>query len=201
MSKVDMSGYIDVATRIADFRARYPDGSLQPFDPARPFDVVTVGDRTFVVVVAAAYRTPDDPRPGVGMAWEPFPGRTPYTRDSELMNAETSAWGRAIVAALAGDTRTGIASADEISNRADDRDAAATAAAAVLDMAGVAGLAGDALAADVWTRTGRDLADLTVDECRDLWRDYRQLAADREHAAEQTARQERMADETGTEQT
>jgi hypothetical protein len=29
-------------------------------------------------------------RPGIGMAWEPFPGRTPYTKASELMNAETS---------------------------------------------------------------------------------------------------------------
>jgi hypothetical protein len=52
----------------------------------------------FVVYTAAAYRTPDDPRPGMGTAWEPFPGTTPYTRNSELMNAETAAWGRAIVA-------------------------------------------------------------------------------------------------------
>jgi len=199
MGKVDMAGYVDVATRIADFRARYPDGSLQPLDAARPFDVVTVGDRTFIVVVAAAYRSADDPRPGVGMAWEPFPGRTPYTRDSELQNAETSAWGRAIVAALAGDTRAGIASADEITardaDRAGDVDVARTA---VVDQGAAAGLTGDALAADVWTRTGRDLADLTVDECRALWRDYRQIAADRDHAAEQTARQEQIADETGT---
>src|SRR5205823_6134471 len=35
---------------------------------------------------------------GKGIAWEPFPGPTPFTKDSELMNAETSAWGRAIVA-------------------------------------------------------------------------------------------------------
>ena len=57
------------------------------------------------------------------MAWEPFPGRTPYTFNSELMNAETSAQGRAIVAALAADTRKGVASQEEVRNRAAERDA------------------------------------------------------------------------------
>ena len=42
---------------------------------------------TMIVYVAAAYRTPDDSRPGIGTAWEVFPGRTPYTAGSELMNA------------------------------------------------------------------------------------------------------------------
>jgi hypothetical protein len=39
-----------------------------------------------------------------------------------LQNAETSAWGRAIVAALAADTRAGVASADEVHNRQRERD-------------------------------------------------------------------------------
>jgi hypothetical protein len=77
---------------------------------------VTVGERTFLVYIAAAYRHPDDPRPGIGMAWEPFPGRTPYTKDSELMVAETSAWGRAIKAALL-DDRSKVASLDEVRAR------------------------------------------------------------------------------------
>ena len=46
-----------------------------------------------------------------------MPGKTPYTRDSEVMVAETSAWGRAIVAALAGDTKRGVASKEEVLNR------------------------------------------------------------------------------------
>lgn len=108
--------YVDVAERISIFRAKYPDGSLAPADPAQPFQLLTVGDQTFVVVVAAAYRSPDDPRPGIGMAQELIPGRTPYTRGSELQNAETSAWGRAIVATLAADTKK-VASADEVRNR------------------------------------------------------------------------------------
>jgi len=117
--------YVDVAARIAIFRDKYPEGSLQPFNPADPVKLVSVGDKTFIQYVACAYRTADDARPGVGVAWEPFPGRTPFTRDSEAMVAETSAWGRAIVAALAADTKRGIASAEEVRNRRADQEAPA----------------------------------------------------------------------------
>lgn len=120
---IDLSSYVDVAARIVEFRAKHPEGSLQPANLAEPFSVVTIGEQTFVVVVAAAYRDRDDVRPGIGMAYEPFPGQTPYTRGSELQNAETSAWGRAIVAALAADTRHGVASRDEVQNRQAERDA------------------------------------------------------------------------------
>lgn len=108
--------YIDVATRIAEFRRQHPTGSLRPVNPDQPVTVITIGDKTFLQYVAAAYRTPDDPTPGIGISWEPFPGRTPFTRDSEAANAETSAWGRAIVAALAADTKHGVASLDEVEN-------------------------------------------------------------------------------------
>ena len=114
--------YVDVATRIAEFRDKYPDGSLQPHDPAIPYRVETIDGQTWIVVVAAAYRDDEDTRPGVGMAWEQYPGKTPYTRGSELQNAETSAWGRAIVAALAADTKRGVASADEVRNRSAERE-------------------------------------------------------------------------------
>lgn len=113
----NLGDYNDVASRLVEFRTKHPEGSLQPVDPMHPFEVVTVGDKVFIVYKAAAYRTPDDPRPGIGTAWEPFPGRTPYTRDSEVMVAETSAWGRAILAALAADARKGVASAEEVANR------------------------------------------------------------------------------------
>lgn len=115
-----LGDYVDVPTRIAEFRAKHPEGSLQPANLAEPYRIETIGDRTYIVVVMAAYRTPEDTRPGIGMAYEQWPGRTPYTRDSELQNAETSAWGRAIVAALAADTKKGIASAEEVRNRRAD---------------------------------------------------------------------------------
>jgi len=128
-----LDDYIDVAQRIADFRERYPQGCLQPLssDNSHGFRIVQVEGhdkndqiimQTFVVVVAAAYRTPDDPRPGIGMAWEVFPGRTPYTRGSELQNAETSAWGRAIIAVGASDAKRGIASREEVRNRQAERE-------------------------------------------------------------------------------
>lgn len=107
--------YVDVATRIRDFKTEYPTGSLQQVR----LEFHTVGDQTFVLYVAACFRTPDDQRPGIGSAWEPVPGKTPYTRDSEVMVAETSAWGRAIVAATGADTKLGgsVASKDEVNAR------------------------------------------------------------------------------------
>jgi hypothetical protein len=112
--------YNDVASRIVEFRQKYPTGSLQPADPLNPVKVVTVGDKVYLQYTACAYRTPDDERPGVGVAWEPFPGRTPFTRDSEAMVAETSAWGRALIAVGAADAKKGVASSDEVRNRRAD---------------------------------------------------------------------------------
>lgn len=117
-----LDSYNDVATRMQEFFTKHPEGCLQPADPAAPFRVETIDSKAFIVYTAAAYRTPDDPRPGIGIAWEPFPGRTPYTRDSEVMNAETSAWGRAILAVGAADTRKGVASQEEVRNRRADQD-------------------------------------------------------------------------------
>jgi hypothetical protein len=106
--------YIDVATRIAEFRRLDPNGSLQPVNPLEPIKIINVADKTYLEYVAAAYRTPEDEKPGIGIAWELIPGKTPFTRDSEAANAETSAWGRAIVAALAADTKHGVASLEEV---------------------------------------------------------------------------------------
>ena len=107
-----LADYVDVAERIRLFIERYPDGCLRQH--VAPY-LLPVGERLFVVYIAAAYRTPDDPRPAIGTAWEPIPGPTAFTRDSELMNAETSAWGRAIVALGIGAKR--VASKDEVRNR------------------------------------------------------------------------------------
>lgn len=105
--------YIDVATRIVEFREKYPEGRLRQKD----VKFIDFAGKSWVVYTAEALRTPDDPAPAHGTAWEPVPGPTQFTRDSELQNAETAAWGRAMVAALAVDTRKGIASSEEVRNR------------------------------------------------------------------------------------
>lgn len=106
--------YIDVATRIIEFRDKFPQGSLVQKELQFISDF---GGKDWVVYTAAAYRSPDDPNPGIGTAWEPVPGPTRFTKDSEVQNAETAAWGRAMVAALAVDTKKGIASQEEVRNR------------------------------------------------------------------------------------
>lgn len=106
-----LADYVEVNERLAAFYVKYPEGSLQS-----SWDVVTIGEQPFIVVTAKAYRTPDDKRPGQGTAWEPFPGRTPFTKGSELMVGETSAWGRAI-ASLGFKVKRSVASAEEITAR------------------------------------------------------------------------------------
>lgn len=112
-----MSGYaenyVPVNVRIQQFYAKFPEGSLQPLWLDQPYRVLGEGETKWIVYAAAAYRYPDDPRPGIGLAWETVPGRTPYTKGSELQVAETSAWGRAL-AALGFVTDKSVASADEV---------------------------------------------------------------------------------------
>lgn len=105
-----LENYVEVGERIRRFYERYPEGSLQAYLAPH---LEHVGERTFIVYCAAAYRTPDDLRPGIGYAWELVPGPTPFTRDSELQNAETSAWGRAI-AALGFETHNGVATREDV---------------------------------------------------------------------------------------
>jgi hypothetical protein len=100
--------YIEVSERIRLFKETYPDGSLDS-----EWHYVERDGEQWLVVKASAYRSQTDCRPGVGHAWEPIPGRTPYTKGSELMVGETSAWGRAL-AAIGIAVNRGVASANEI---------------------------------------------------------------------------------------
>lgn len=108
----DLSDYVTVPERVAQFYSKYPDGRIISSSP----EIRVVGDRVFIEVTTSVYRSPDDLIPCVASAWEPFPGRTPYTKDSEMMNAETSAVGRAIAAAGIAVNKS-LASANEIRNR------------------------------------------------------------------------------------
>jgi hypothetical protein len=108
MTDFKMDDYVPVNERIDAFYAKHPEGSLQS-------DIFELSpDR--VVIKAWAYRTPDDPRPGVGHSSLNIPGSTPFTKFSEIENAETSAWGRAI-AALGFEVKRGVSSREEVRNK------------------------------------------------------------------------------------
>ena len=109
--------YIDVAERIRQFKAKYPNGVLKALHQPQ---LMLVGEQHYIAYAAAAIPEPEaHPEVfGVGYAWEPVPGRTPFTKDSELMNAETSAWGRSIIALGDFETKK-IASLNEVRNRAE----------------------------------------------------------------------------------
>ena len=109
---MNMNDYVDVAERIAQLKEAYPEASLQPYDPSKPYEIVQVEGKTYVVYTAACYRDPHDVRPGVAVAWEQIPGKG-MTAGSELMICETSAWGRAIVAAMKTATKR-VASKQEV---------------------------------------------------------------------------------------
>jgi hypothetical protein len=104
-----MEDYVPVQERIDKFKAEYPDGSLQS-------EIVELTDSR-VTVKAYAYRTADDPRPGIGHSSLEIPGATGFTKGSEVENAETSSWGRAL-AALGFEVKRGIASKEEVRNKA-----------------------------------------------------------------------------------
>ena len=87
----NMADYVDVKQRITEFYAKYPEGSIQ-FE----FKGTLESNPDMIWGIAYAYRTATDERPGIGTAAELAVGKTTFTRGSELMNLETSAWGRAI---------------------------------------------------------------------------------------------------------
>ena len=112
MSNYDdrLKDYTDVKERIRLFYEAFEMGSIVTAKvkvTREPDDVPRVW------VKALAYRDPADTHPGVGWSWLVLPGSTPYTRGSEIENAETSAWGRAI-GSLGIGIGAGIASKDEI---------------------------------------------------------------------------------------
>ena len=108
MSGFNLDGYTTVNQRILTFFERYPTGTIS----THPAKIITLNDHTFISVMAEVNITPDSP-PVLAEAWEVFPGKTPYTRDSEMMNAATSAIGRALMQLGIGIDKS-AASADEV---------------------------------------------------------------------------------------
>jgi hypothetical protein len=111
-----LKDYVEVKDRIQEFIKTYPEGSLQ-FEFEGTMDIA---GQTIIWGRAYAYREKGDLRPGIGTAWELVPGKSPFTRGSELMVLETSAWGRAI-AALGIAVNKSVASKQEV-QAAQERD-------------------------------------------------------------------------------
>lgn len=113
----ELKDYVEVPDRIRAWHEKHREGRIV-------CEIVTYTD-ALVVVKASVYRTSDslEAPAGVGHSSLTIPGKTPYTRDSELENAETSAAGRALV--MAGIPAKSVSSAQEVqSKRGADRTSA-----------------------------------------------------------------------------
>jgi hypothetical protein len=117
---MDLSNYVDVPTRFAMALERWPELRIVENRP----EIITVGDKTFVSVTVQAWRTPDDPIPAQGTAWEITPGLTPFTKNSEMMNCSTSALGRVLGFMMSFGPK--MASAEEVRNRQHETSTPAT---------------------------------------------------------------------------
>lgn len=113
---MNLDGYVDVSTRLRLALAKFPDLRVSESLPV----VVTAGEGMFVQVTTTVWRSPDDPIPCIASAWERTPGRSNFTRDSEMMNASTSALGRALGLMGFGIVAS-MASEDEVQLRIQDR--------------------------------------------------------------------------------
>lgn len=109
-----LDNYVPVEERIEAFYDKHPDGSIQT-------EIASLTE-TMVVMKATAFRTPDDIRPATGHSQMNIPGTTSFTRASEVENAETSAVGRAL-AMMGFEVRRGVASRQEVRNKAEEHDA------------------------------------------------------------------------------
>ena len=88
----NLDNYVDVPTRLRMALDKHPDLRIQESQPA----FREINTKLYIEIRCTVWRDKDDPLPVIAYCWEPFPGTTPYTRDSEQMNASTSALGRAL---------------------------------------------------------------------------------------------------------
>ena len=92
MNAFNLGDYVDVPTRLAEALKRWPDLRVQETKPV----IVIVDNQQYVEISCTVWRDSTDLMPTVAYCWEPIPGRTPYTKGSEMMNASTSCLGRAL---------------------------------------------------------------------------------------------------------
>ena len=92
MNAFNLGDYVDVPTRLAEALKRWPNLRIQETRPV----IVTVDNQAYVEISCTVWRDDTDPLPTTAYCWEAIPGRTPYTKGSEMMNASTSCLGRAL---------------------------------------------------------------------------------------------------------
>lgn len=113
----NIDNYVDVPTRLSEALKRYPDLRIQETSA----EVVTMPDgSTFYRCTVTVWRDDTDPLPSIATAAEPYPGKTPYTKNSEFMVGMTSALGRALGYMGFGINKS-IASRNEIEARQDPK--------------------------------------------------------------------------------
>lgn len=88
----DLSEYVDVKTRLKQALALYPQLRIVEHRP----EITQVGDQLFIECSVTVSRDPDDPIPVTAYIFEPYPGKTTFTKLSEQANGATSALGRAL---------------------------------------------------------------------------------------------------------
>jgi len=113
----NIDNYVDVPTRLSEALKRYPDLRIQE----TAAEVVTMPDgSTFYRCTVTVWRDASDLIPSIATAAEPYPGKTPYTKNSEFMVGMTSALGRALGYMGFGINKS-IASRNEIEARQDPK--------------------------------------------------------------------------------
>jgi hypothetical protein len=88
----DLSEYVDVKTRLKQALKVFPQLRIVEHRP----EIIQVGDQLFIECSVTVSRDPDDPIPVTAYMFEPYPGRTTFTKLSEQANGATSALGRAL---------------------------------------------------------------------------------------------------------
>ncbi|MGH9949490.1 MAG: hypothetical protein ACRD6X_20135 [Pyrinomonadaceae bacterium] len=107
MAQFDLTKYIPVHARIAEFYEKYPQGRIVT-------EIIRLDEETgFVCIKASVYRNPDDAEPSAtGHAFE-VRGQGYVNTTSFIENGETSAVGRAL-ANLGFKIENGLASREEM---------------------------------------------------------------------------------------
>lgn len=113
----NIDNYVDVPTRLKEALLQHPNLRIQE----TAAEVVTMPDgSTFYRCTVTVWRDEADPIPAIATAAEPYPGKTPYTKNSEFMVGMTSALGRALGYMGFGINKS-IASRNEIEARQDPK--------------------------------------------------------------------------------